>query len=456
MENQSIIKFMGETTRYLEIYLNAPENTILFVEKSQLEEHHKIDYCNRVVEAGGHVCLVSFRSFWPYPYQGNRFLLDMAAKEICALFQDPSLYNSQGGWFYDYASHRKHTPRTLARSVYERVCQMTFLQMRSCLGIDLLDISYLAGMAYEKDAAVGSLVFYTGKPAASPEVSRILPYRRVKFSQKNKNFIRKQFAGVEEKGGLLFVREGTGRDQPYYYYGYVTEEFIKSAFVSIQMESRENWTLLIEGKPVFRVKSRDVFVLNDPFEQINREIDAELGDGTATKLQFVLRALKRQTHGSSVIFLDMGNPCAREMMENLERKGRALRVKDIAICKDGEGSPDALEKLIKNIARVDGALIWDYQAQQLIYVNVIIDGLALLPGEQAFGSRHNALASGIATLAQKDTSESTKAIAVIFSEDGGISSVSVSHCRQKLKEQAAQELRKQICKEVSKPVALCP
>lgn len=448
---------MGETMRYLEMYLNAPEGTILFVGKSQIEERHKTGYCNRVVEAGGGgTYIVSFRSSWPYPYQGNRFLLDMAAKEIGALFQDPSLYN--GGWFYDYASHRKHAPRTLARSVYERVCQMTFLQMRSCLGIDLLDISCIAGMAYEKDAAVGSLVFYTGKPAASPEVSQVLPCHAVEFSQENQNFIRKQFAGIEERGGLLFVREGTGQGQPYYYCGYVTEKFIKGAFVSVKMESRESWILLIEGKPIFRVKSRDVFMLNDPFERVNREIDAELGDGIAEKLQPVLRALKRQTHGSSVIFLDMGDSCAREMMENLEQKGRALRVKDIAIHEGGDESLDALETLIKSIARVDGALIWDYQAQQLIYINAIIDGLALLPGERAFGSRHNAVASGIATLAWKDTSGLTKAIAVIFSEDGGISSVSVSHCRQKLKEQELreQELREQAYKDVSNPVALCP
>lgn len=430
MEEQSIAAFMAQVIQNLEKYMNLPKESIVFCHEEDLINGGNIYRCRQVRDQP---YVIGFRDFAPGEQSENRFLLDTVAEEMWLTFQDSEEYNRDGGageWFYDYAGHMWHTPKTLAEALHERVSQKVFTWMRGSLGIDPLVVSDLCGMTYEKDRASGCLAFWTGQLDKGIVAFRLYSSEPAEFIKENLGFVRKQLAGAK-KGGLLFVRAGADHHEEYVHTGYLAA--VEKAFVTIWLEDRGYWVLRIGGRPIFKVKSRDVFGLSDPLVKVRREIDAELGDGTAKKLAPILKALQAQGHGTSVIFLDMTDPVSSAMFENLEKMGRALKAENIRMDDIDEAGREHLIRLLRDISRVDGSLVWDYRTQSLVYANVIVDGRAILPGRREFGARRNAVAGGIANLASQDSSGKIKAIAVIFSEDGGISTVSASECRKELK-----------------------
>lgn len=444
--------FMEEVIRNLERKLKAPEYSLLFLRNADPENPPQAYFCREICFDDEEELnyLIGFRKCPPGESAGSRFLLDVAVKELFLLFSDPVRFRQRGKiqnapadrWFYDHTCHRWHCSHTLAQVVYEAICQDAFQQISACLNVSLLTVSSIANMAYEKDDAKGCIVFYSGPPEKLTYSTHAYPCGKISFCEENRRFIRKQFAGAGDDG-LLFISEGTGSDQAYIYHGYLAEASLKNAFIEARLHGKGIWDLYIGGRPLFRVKSRDLFMLDDPLAPVIKDIITEFGFGTAAELTPALRALAEQGHGTSIIILDTQDKASQDMLERLKESGRALRIEDIRIAPfpASKDEADSLCKLLKNISRVDGALICDYREKCIRYVNVIVDGLALLTDQTfyAFGSRHNALFTAIANLVDQDETGKIKAAAVIFSEDGDVSCVSASYCRAILRGSAGTD-----------------
>lgn len=435
MEEQSILGFMAQVIHNLEKSMSLPKSSIVFCKEGDLKALANV-YNTRHVP--GQPYVIGFRDVEPEWGTENRFLLGLVTEEIWSIFQDPAIFYPDGRareWFYSFENRVWHTEETLAEALHEQVSQDAFAWILSALGIDPLVVSTLCDMTYEKDHVSGCLAFWTGQAVKAFKNLNAFHFQtteHVKFIRENLNFVRKQLAGAKN-GGLLFVREDANNPAEYIYKGYLSE--VEKVFVTVWFCGHGSWVLRLGGKHIFRVKSRYVFGLNDPMVEVRREIDKELGSGMSKKLNPVLQALQKQGHGTSVIFLDMEDPAASEMFKNLEKQNRALKAENIRIDDTSEENIRRLMDMLEDISRVDGALVWDYRTQSLVYTNVVVDGKAILPGKREFGARRNAVACGIANLANYDSlSRNTKAIAVIFSEDGGIYTVSVSDCKEKLKQ----------------------
>lgn len=445
MSLQSFEKYMEKVVRKLEEKLKAPESSLLFSRIVDPENPPQDYFCQTIGLSDEEELdyWIGFHKYRPKTSPGSRFLLHAAVTALWSLLSDPKLFRwrskiqnvPEEHWFYDYTGHRWHRPQTLAQMLYEVICQGVFHPISACLNVNLLTVSAIADMAYEKDASKGRIVFYSGPPGKLTYSVHAHPCGEISFCEENRRFIRKQFAGAGDDG-LLFVLEETESGQAYMYHGYLAAAAMKNAFIEARLHGKGIWDLYIGGQPIFRVKSRDLFILDDPLAPVWTELTGEFDPGTADELAPALRALAGQGHGTSIIILDTQDKASKDMLERLEKSGRALPVDDIRIAPlpDTKDEADSLCKLLRSISRVDGALIYDYRKKCICYVNVIVDGLALHMDQTfyAFGARHNALSTAIANLADQDETKEMKAAAVIFSEDGDISCVSASYCRKKL------------------------
>lgn len=457
LNREEFTEFMSDMLEILEERLHAPKGSLIFLKNDKLEggEH---TYSYRAVPMHK-ACYIGFRTDWPAECEGYRFLLSLAAEEVCNCASDSEIFRQNGGkgdhWAFNRASRKWNTRETLADQIYEMICFRVFPWIHRCLGFEPLSLSRIDDMVYEADAAEGMIVFQTGDLADSYKIYRINADKAgIPFSTKAERFVRKQLAGAG-KNRLLFVRKSTDDQEQYVYSGYLVplsddtggERF----FVSVLLKRGGNWILQINERPVLHVKHREVFLPTDDLSQVKENIDNEFGPGMSEKLSVVLDALHAQKHGTSVIFLDMEDRASQEMMTRLEKNGRALKIEGIHI--DEEGCPDFKESL-ESISRIDGALICDIHTMCILYVNVIVDGIALTPGRKDCGARHNALESAIVNLVYQNTSKPVKALAAIFSEDGGISSVSASQCYEKLEPQK-RALRRRKRKEKTWKVYKC-
>lgn len=440
MEESNFAMFMSSVIQKLESLLTAPSGSFIFAKHSQtIKCSHS--YFFRELSLYGTTFRIGFRTDWPTQCGGYRFLLNLAIQEICDLVLDDGMFRSNadatsGKWAYDYFAHDWHTSDTLARQVYELVSQQAFSWIHQCLGLDPLVMSHIADMSYETDTARGMFVFQTGKLDSNCETYQLCPKPNVYFTKESERFIRKQLAGAGEDC-MLFTRESADCKTGYKYCGYLV--LSKSGAISSKKKlpisallmRSGGWVLQINEQPILYIKHRDVYLPSDDLDAVRKTIDAEFGLGTAEKVSVVLEALRTQKHGTSVIFLDLKDQASLKMMTRLEENGRALRIEDAHINKEGAMR---LERLLKQVSRVDGAQICDINSMCVCYVNAIVDGIARIPGRRECGARHNALESAIANLAAQDSTKKVKAVAVIFSEDGGISSVSASQCRRLLKD----------------------
>ncbi|MDE7243170.1 MAG: hypothetical protein K2O18_04220 [Oscillospiraceae bacterium] len=442
MNTLAFTSYMWDVLKVLEKSLNAPKDSLVFYEVDQRVNNGHV-YSDVKFPARSMTFCIGFRTDWPPACEGYRFLLNLAAREVRDIVCDSGLFRltsngNKNRWAFNPAGHRWHTPETFANQIYERICSHVFTWLRSCLGLDPFSLSHIVDMNYETDAASGRIIFHTGALADYTNVYKITSSSSllVDLCMENTRFIRKQLAGAG-KNALLFVRKSADSTANYSYEGYIAPPngnlCLDDRFLSVQLKRDGNWILYLNDRPILHVRHRDVFLPSDELSAVRENIDREFGTGTAAKLSIVLDALHKQRHGTSVIFLNMNDPSAQEMMNRLYQNGRALRIENMHI--DGTGGPD-IESILESISRVDGAFVCDLQSMCILFVNVLVDGLALAPGRSDCGARHNALESAIVNLTH-NAPKTVRAVAVIFSEDGGISSISASECRTKLQNKTA-------------------
>ena len=443
MDGLDFTKFMNTMLQTLEDSLNAPRGSFLFEESNETMKYEQFDLFREVDVHGAAYC-VGFRMDLSAGCGGYRFLLNLAVQEICDLISDGEMFRrsadvASGKWAFDLSVRNWHNPETLSRQIHENISHQAFSWLRRCLGLDPFIMSGIADMIYESDAARGRFVFWTGKLDDNFETYQLCPEPDVFFTKQNTRFIRKQLAGAGDDY-MLFSRDNADFGTEYAYRGYLalsksgTASKGKKLPVSVLLLRGGGWVLQIDERPILCIKHANVYLPPDELTPVKKAIDHEFGKDTAESVSAVLEALRSQKHGTSIIFLKLTDQASLEMVKRLEENGRALRVEDVHTNKEGDEADAYWDRFLRQVSRVDGTQIFDLDTKRVCYVNAIVDGLALIPGRRDCGARHNALEGAIANLVDReDAAKKVKAVAVIFSEDGGISAVSASRCRELLK-----------------------
>lgn len=382
------------------------------------------------------------------PYSYNP-LLCRTVDILVESYQNWSYSLGADRWFYDYARKRNNSPESLAKTIYQDLYSRLFEFYGGAFGIDFDIITTLAEAAYEKDAAVGRLFFYTGQLSNEQLTQWCIPvfHHPVPMCAKNVRHMRKLLAGTGNdknnpigNSGLLFVRETESGE--YNCYGYIKQDFYTKVLVSVYIDGLGGWKLNIGDQASFCIKDNRAFLPPSLLEGVREKLEKELGKEYGDLFP-VLEALSVQGHGTSVVFLDLDKKgsYAGWWMQKLAKQGRAVSVDPIPL--QSIGSNLELQAMLKNISRIDGAVVVDFPHMEIRYTNVIVDGMAVISGRPDAGARHNALRAFVANLAKGWNHERSPAVfACIFSEDGGISVETASDCRQDMAVEDEEDKKK--------------
>lgn len=372
----------------------------------------------------------------------RNLLLCHTVNVLMEYYQNSSYLQGEGRWFYDYAKKKDNSPESLAKIIYQELYVLLVEFYGGALGIDFDIMTALAKAAYEKDAAVGRLFFYTGE-LSSVELEqwcRPVLYQPVPLCTENVRHMRKLLAGTgnEEDGkpgnsGLLFVRDTDTEE--YNFRGYIREEFYQKVFTSVCIDGKGGWELRLDGKNAFCITSNRAYLPPSSLDGMREKLEEELGKKYGGLFP-VLEALSAQGHGTSIVFLDLDKKgsFAGKWMKDLARRDRAVAVRPIqlqSIANDPE-----LQAMLKNISRIDGAIVVDYPHGEIRYTNVIVDGKTVVSGRADAGARHNALRAFVANLAKGGEHDPSPVVfACIFSEDGGVSVETAAGCRKDMEKE---------------------
>lgn len=418
--------------------LDAPNGAFRYQEGVCVQQ----DACHRIVFRSADNCAVvstncEQKAAW-------RFLAGRTLDGVVWNIQP----NRHDGRFYDYSRSTWHTAETLAESIYDRICQSIFVGGEGLFGFRFQDVTDISAMTYEGETAYGSLLFLPSgaavPPAYSIQLAHGLEQRGVPFQRSQLKYIRKLLAGVgkpsrhgQDSQGLVLVQEGRG--EKYRCIGYIPEKDADQFPVRARINGHGKWILNLAGQDMLQIKGHQVCFPRDPIEESQEALKAELqiyskseqkrnGLPCFEQYKGFLETLGQQRHGTSAIFLDLQNRTAADWMDNLETHCRAQRVEPWSVL-DLELDDDRV-KAVSGLSRIDGCFIVDYTKGTLEFINVIVDGQAVVSGSLASGSRRNSIPAFLANLVKE--SSGIKAVAFLFSEDGDLTVVRGSELKRRL------------------------
>lgn len=352
------------------------------------------------------------------------------------------------GRFYNYFHSRWHTPESMAESIHDRISSRIFVDGEGFFGFRFQDVTDISEMTYEGETAYGSLLFLP-KGAAVPSVCGITlahgsRHGDVLFQRSQLKYIRKLLAGVgkpsrhkQDRQGLAFIQEDGA--ERYRCIGYIPEKYADQFPVKARINGHGKWILTLAEQDVLQVKGRQVCFPRNPIEESREALKAELhicsesdpnqnGLPCFEEYQQFIEMLSQQQHGTSAIFLDLRNSVVENRMNTLETHCRAQRVEpwDVLKIKPDDDRAGAVD----GISRIDGCFIVDYTTGKLEFINVIVDGQAVVDGSLASGSRRNSIPCFLANLIQE--CRDIKAVAFLFSEDGDLTVIRGSELARQL------------------------
>ena len=179
------------------------------------------------------------------------------------------------------------------------------------------------------------------------------------------------------------------------------------------------------------MRAGQLLCTQDKLDGCIESLKDELGSKYIVPLDPAIRAIAQQHHGTSVIFLDLTNSdFSKTKMKTLEISGRARLIKKMRIIPRDGNADDTTLKAIKDVARIDGALVVDFITGELVYINVIVDGKAICKGDPASGARRNAVGCFIDNLVKENAD--VKIAALIVSESRGYTVIKGSDSLKKM------------------------
>ena len=328
---------------------------------------------------------------------------------------------------YDLAGQDIEEPKDLAEYLYLVITDGLSGAFYNLLQLKTAWIDILSTMRYEGSPLTGKLVFAHGKLPENTASELIVPRIFVEknndsltFSKDNLRHISKLLAGTgRDKNALFFCMEDGDR---YRCVGYLPEEKAKFFPFQIEINGALNWSFKQFGKNEFRWLQGNPEVYEDHIMAASERLCQyfRLNVGAPGIFKKAIKAFAEQRHGTSAVFVDLddkGSSVMRDRLENLYQKRRALKV---------EGLPlDRTEELTK-LSRMDGAFVVDVGKREVIYLSVIVDGEAVVKGDNSRGARLNSLKNFIKDLRMqsKKQGKELRAAALIFSEDGSVDFIS--------------------------------
>lgn len=427
---------MNQMLAQLAELLHASEGTFQYREGALTPQ----DACHKIVFSDANACAVvsancAQKELW-------RFLASRTLDEVIRNIQS----NRSDGRFYNYSHSIWHAPKTLADSIYDRICQRIFLDGESLFGFRFQDVTDISEMTYEGDPAYGSLFFLpygaTASTVGGIKFESGPKHEGILFQHSRLKYIRKLLAGAEDASsqGLAFLQKRSG--ETYRCIGYALDKDVHQFPVRARINGNGKWMLSLAGQDVVQIKDSHVRFPRNPIEESREVLKDELqicskSEQIANSLpcfeqyKRFLETLGRQRHGTSAIFLDLQNSTAAKWMDNLEAHCRAQRVEPWSVLDLDDDRAGA----VGGISRIDGCFIVDYVKGTLEFVNVIVDGQAVVDGSLASGSRRNSIPGFLANLVKE--CPDIKAVAFLFSEDGDLTVVRGSELKRQLYPQAS-------------------
>lgn len=418
--------------------LCAPKDTFRYQEGICAEQ----DACHRIVsDSAGNCAVVSTNCDQTVAW---RFLAGRTLDEVARNIQ----LARGSGWFYNYSHSTWHTPKSLAESIYDRINARIFVDGEGFFGFRFQDVTDISEMTYEGETAYGSLLFLpngaTAPPICGIKLAHCFEHGVTLFQPSQLKYIRKLLAGAgnpgrhkQDRQGLVFIQEGN--NETYRCIGYVPEKDVDQFPVRAHINGHGKWILTLAGQDVVQIKGRQVRFPRNPIEESREALKTELQICSESeqspndppcfeRYQQFIEMLGRQHHGTSAIFLDLRNSVVAEHMKNLEMHCRAQRVEPWSVL-DMKPDDDRAGA-VGGISRIDGCFIVDYTTGTLEFINVIVDGQAVVDGSLASGARRNSIPGFLANLVKK--CPDIKAVAFLFSEDGDLTVIRGSELARQL------------------------
>lgn len=415
--------------------LRAPEGMFRYQEGPYISQK----MCRIIASDSSNANAVVFTNYgWKVAW---RFLINRTLDEAMRNIQP----NGNREKFYNYRQSIWHTPETVAYSIYDRLCRRIFIDFEGNFGFRFLDISRLSEMTYEGEVAYGALLFLPNGMAVQPKCSiQLLDYECVLLQHSQLKYIRKLLAGTgisdkreKNRQGLVFLQEG--RREKYRCMGYILEKEANQFPIKASIKGNGKWMLALAGQDILEIRDRQVRFPRNSIEESREVLKTELhicskNEWTPNdppcfeQYEQFLKTLSQQRHGTSAVFLDLQNETVAKWMNNLEAHRRAQRVEPWSVL--NMEFDDAKTVAVSGISRIDGCFIVDYVKGTLEFINVIVDGLAVVDGSLASGSRRNSIPSFLANLLNECSD--IKAVAFLFSEDGDLTVVQGSELAHQL------------------------
>lgn len=260
---------------------------------------------------------------------------------------------------------------------------------------------------------------------------------------KNAKTLRKIAEGAKDNA-VAFCYQTVQSEQPsdeklaYCLCGYVdlSQRQASDIFpIKIEISGSHRWTLSYLGEIQFEVEDNSIqFVKKQSL--VKKVLNAILDEIPQVKdkdsLESIIEALKNQSHGTSAIFYSdqaSANQLIKNRFDGLCKNLRGMKCSESWKKFDRSGGTGSYTG-ITNLAGIDGALVLDPVAQKVLYSMIIVDGIVCHPGDPSRGARHNSIKTFMEGLA--DTTNlpaEARAVAVVFSEDGGAMVFSLSKLR---------------------------
>ncbi len=411
--------FMTKTLDLLCDYIGAKKSTIYLLKDQERFDKRVKHFDTRIVNSFNKEENVKLSICCKVPIDP---VIYFTMQEVFRLIDCNTSLNPfvNSNWFFNPSAGVYHSEETLAQAIYNIVRTQIPEMYGFMSGINLSLVLSIISEHYESSKSKGAIAF-TGISSADTEFTKHL---HLQFSSKEqlplrpemKKLIRKLLEGGD--GDILVLSDINAQCCPkihaeYCCVGYSKYDKLNLFPCIIYCEQRDTWVFRYASRNVFRFQRGNILCLQDQLKICIEDLKKVFRN--IENIQPAISAISEQSHGSSIVLLDMSNENVKNYISNLETHKRALKIESILLNPSKNKSFDITT--LTKLARVDGSFIIDCNNETLEYINVIVDGDSKIEGNYSFGARRTVVRNFIANIRYK--CGTPKAAALIFSEDGG-------------------------------------
>lgn len=399
MTEKEFTDYVGEASKAAGKLLDA-EPDVFRVEKTF---NSPLGYNRRLSFGDQHIYLGIQKS------AGQSYLLNMFIDTVAERVAiDRSLIESSSTGLFVSSRARPCLAQEWGEDLYRDVQNRIIQSFGTGLSLDIALINRLSAQRYEGAKCEGGLVFDSGQ---TTDVDALLSMpieaaEKIVFQAAMLRQIRKLLAGSKD---YRLVFRWDPDCQEYICKGYCRKAVANQFEWEVRFSDLLDWKFYHFGHPMFRFLHNGPKIIRDPITAVVNELKEEFPAIDLNAARLLLERGSRQSHGTALIFLDFDDPHIKKWIDRLYLNERAIR---LVSC---ESAPDAVQSL----SGLDGALLIDAHTMEVKYFTAIVDGRVSTRGDLSRGARHNSIHTFVTDLVSTSPQQASKAVAVVFSEDGG-------------------------------------